>query len=76
MKINKKKMILSIIQKNLGIKKIQNLNLSLGSIPEWDSMKHIVIFLNLKKKFSKINVKNASKIKSVKDWINLINRLY
>lgn len=72
----KKKIIINIIKKNLKLKNINDLNLSVGSIPDWDSMMHIKIFFDLKKKFSKLNVNNAAKVRSVKDWIDLIDRIY
>ena len=50
--------------------------MSVGSIPDWDSMMHVKIFFDLKKKFSKLNVNNAAKVRSVKDWIDLIERIY
>ena len=72
----KKKIIINIIKKNLKLKNIIDLSLSVGSIPDWDSMMHVKIFFDLKKKFSKLNVNNAAKVRSVKDWIDLIERIY
>ena len=45
----KKKIIINIIKKNLKLKNISDLSLSVGSIPDWDSMMHVKIFFDLKK---------------------------
>lgn len=71
------KKIIFIIAKNLKLKPLNvKKNLSLGDITQWDSLMHLNIFFSLKKKFNKINLENASKVKSVNDWINLINKNY
>jgi acyl carrier protein len=71
------KEVLSIIAKVLKIKKSQLIkNQSLGSIKEWDSLAHLNIFFELKKRYIKIDLNSASTVRSVKDWINLINKKY
>jgi acyl carrier protein len=66
------KIIINIILKTLKIKKKNiKLNTAIGSIPEWDSLAHLNIFMSISKKF-KVDINKASKVKSVKDWINLV----
>ena len=70
---NNDKLIIDIILKTLKIKKKNiKLDTTIGSIPEWDSLAHLNIFMNISKKFKKIDINKASKVRSVKDWINLI----
>lgn len=76
MKNNNKQILLKIIKKNLGLKSIKNYNLGLGSIAEWDSMMHLKIFFDINKIFKKINFKNSSNVKNIKDWLDLINKYY
>lgn len=73
MSIKKDKLVIETILKTLKIKKNKiKLNTAIGSIPEWDSLAHLNIFLNLSKKFKNIDINKASKVKSVIDWINLV----
>ena len=66
------KIIINIILKTLKKKKKNiKLNTAIGSIPEWDSLAHLNIFMSISKKF-KVDINKASKVKSVKDWINLV----
>jgi acyl carrier protein len=69
-----KKFVKTTISKILKIKlnKI-NEKLKLGDVPEWDSLAHIQIFMKLKKKFKKINLESASRVKTINDWIKLAN---
>ena len=70
---NTQKVVIDIILKTLKIKKKDiKLNTAIGSIPEWDSLAHLNIFMNISKKFKNIDISKASKAKSVKDWINLV----
>ena len=70
---NTEKVVIDIILKTLKIKKKDiKLNTAIGSIPEWDSLAHLNIFMNISKKFKKIDINKASKVKTVKDWINLV----
>ena len=73
---NHKKMVIEIIRKNLKLKRITDLNLKVGSIPIWDSMMQVKIFFELKTKFNKINFKNAANVRSIKDWVELVDRIY
>ncbi|RPG96687.1 MAG: hypothetical protein CBD25_001145 [Candidatus Pelagibacter sp. TMED165] len=73
---NHKKMVIEIIRKNLKLKRITDLNLKVGSIPIWDSMMQVKIFFELKTKFNKINIKNAANVRSIKDWVELVDRIY
>ena len=70
------KILLDIIEKNIKLKKIVDYNLAVGQIPQWDSMVHLNIFFSIKKKFKKVDINNASRVRSVKDWIELIENLY
>ena len=69
--------ITKIVAKTLkiDISKI-NKNSSLGSIKEWDSLMHLNIFFALKKKYSKIDLEASSGVRSVKDWIRIIEKKY
>ena len=70
---NTDKIVIDIILKTLKIKKKDiKLSSAIGSIPEWDSLAHLNIFMNLNKKFKKIDMIKASKVKTVRDWINLV----
>tara|TARA_Y100000992_G_C20858938_1_gene301815 strand:- start:129 stop:353 length:225 start_codon:yes stop_codon:yes gene_type:complete len=70
---NTDKVIIDIILKTLKIKKKDiKLNTAIGSIPEWDSLAHLNIYMNISKKFKNIDISEASNAKSVKDWINLV----
>lgn len=67
------KLVINIILKTLKIKKKDlKLDTTIGSIPEWDSLAHLNIFMNISKKFKIIDINKASRVKSVKDWINLV----
>ena len=67
------KLVIDLIFKTLKIKKKDiKLDTAIGSIPEWDSLAHLNIFMRISKKFKKIDINKASKVKSVKDWINLV----
>ena len=46
----KENIVLQIIKKNIKLKKIDNFNLSVGQISQWDSLVHLNIFLEIKKK--------------------------
>ena len=50
-----------------------NLKLKIGDIVEWDSLAHLQIYMELKKKYKKINLNLAANVKSINDWIKLIN---
>ena len=77
MKLSKNnKIILDIIKKNVKLKKIVDYDLSVGHIPQWDSMVHLNIFFELKNKFKKVDINNASKVRSINDWFKLIEQLY
>jgi acyl carrier protein len=68
------KFVKNIISKILKIdKKKISLKLRLGDVVEWDSLAHLQIFMELKKKYKKINLNSAAKVKSINDWIKLIN---
>ena len=69
----KEKIILEIIAKVLKLKKKQIYhNLKIGQVPTWDSLNHINIYFELKKKFKKeVKLDNLTQVKSVKDWIKL-----
>jgi|TARA_B100000780_G_C21124153_1_gene455717 acyl carrier protein len=72
----KENIVLQIIKKNIKLKKIDNFNLSVGQISQWDSLVHLNIFLEIKKKFNKVDINNASNVRSVKDWMELIRNIY
>lgn len=66
-----------IIKRTLKLKTaLINNNLSIGTIPEWDSLAHLNIFLEIKKKYKRLSLKSAANIRSVNDWINLIIKIY
>jgi acyl carrier protein len=69
----KEKIILEVIAKVLKLKKTQiSYNLKIGQVPTWDSLNHIKIYFELKKKFKKeVELENLTQVKSVKDWIKL-----
>lgn len=72
--MDKELKIIEIISKVLKLekKKIKK-SLQIGQVPEWDSLSHINIFLELKKNFKfKTDIGGLAKIKSVNDWINFI----
>ena len=49
-------------------------DLRLGSIPEWDSLAHLNIYFELQKVFKKkMSIQKAANVKSVKDWVKLLN---
>ena len=70
---NNEKIIIEVIAKNLKIKNnLINYRLKIGDLPQWDSMAHINIFFSLNKKFKKkVDFKNLTKVKTIKDWVNL-----
>ena len=69
----KEKIILEVIAKVLKLKKNQiSHNLKIDQVTTWDSLNHIKIYFELKKKFKKeVELENLTKVKSVKDWIKL-----
>ena len=68
------KFVKNTISKILKIdKKKMNLKLKIGDIVEWDSLAHLQIYMELKKKYKKINLNLAANVKSINDWIKLIN---
>lgn len=69
----KEKIILEVIAKVLKLKKTQiSYNLKIDQVPTWDSLNHIKIYFELKKKFKKeVELENLTQVKSVKDWIKL-----
>ena len=71
------KEIIGIIAKTLKVNnsKIKK-NLSIGSIPQWDSLMHLNIFFSLKKKYKKLELDKAAEVRSVNDWIKLIKNEY
>ena len=67
------KLVIDIILKTLKVKKKDiKLDTAIGSMPEWDSLAHLNIFMSISKKFKKIDINKASKVRSVRDWINLV----
>ena len=70
---NNEKIIIEVIAKTLKVKiNLINNKLKIGDLPQWDSVAHINIYLSLKKKLKKrIDFKNLTKVKTIKDWINL-----
>ncbi len=70
---NNEKTIIEVIAKTLKVKNnLINHRLKIGDLPQWDSMAHINIFFSLKKKFKKkVDFKNLTKVKTIKDWIYL-----
>ncbi len=72
--MNKEQKIIEIISKVLKIKKEKiKKTLQINHVPEWDSLSHINIFLELKKNFKfKTDMDRLAKIKSVNDWINFL----
>jgi acyl carrier protein len=72
----KENTVLQIIKKNIKLKKIDNYNLSVGQISQWDSLVHLNIFLEIKKNFNRVDINNASNVRSVNDWIKLIRNIY
>ena len=76
-KRNIKMNVKKIIKRTLKLKTaLINNNLSIGTIPEWDSLAHLNIFLEIKKKYKRLSLKSAANIRSVNDWINLIIKIY
>ena len=71
----KDKEVLNVIGKVMKISKNKiTKDLKLGSIPEWDSLAHLNIYFQLQKVFKKeISMQKAANVKSVKDWIKLLN---
>ena len=69
----KEKIIIDVIAKVLKLKKNQvSYNLKIGQVSTWDSLNHIKIYFELKKKFKKeVKLDNLTQVKSVKDWIKL-----
>ena len=69
----KEKIIIDVIAKVLKLKKKQvSYNLKIGQVSTWDSLNHIKIYFELKKKFKKeVKLDNLTQVKSVKDWIKL-----
>tara|TARA_B110000259_G_C13707131_1_gene278870 strand:+ start:212 stop:448 length:237 start_codon:yes stop_codon:yes gene_type:complete len=72
----RQEIILQIIKKNLKLKKINDYNLSVGQISQWDSLIHLNIFIEIKAKFKKVAINNASNVRSINDWLKLIRNLY
>ena len=72
----KDKEVLNVIGKVMKISKNKiTKDLKLGSIPEWDSLAHLNIYFQLQKVFKKkISMQKAANVKSVKDWIKLLNK--
>ena len=71
----KDKEVLNVIGKVMKISKNKiTKDLKLGTIPEWDSLAHLNIYFQLQKVFKKkISMQKAANVKSVKDWIKLLN---
>ena len=67
--------VLKVVGKVMKISKNKlSKDLKLGSIPEWDSLAHLNIYFELHKVFKKkISMQKAANVKSVKDWIKLLN---
>ena len=67
--------VVRVISKVMKISKNEiNMDLKLGSIPEWDSLAHLNIYFELQKVFKKkLSMQKAANVKSVKDWIKLLN---
>tara|TARA_A100001011_G_scaffold398515_2_gene503229 strand:- start:11081 stop:11323 length:243 start_codon:yes stop_codon:yes gene_type:complete len=67
--------VLKVVGKVMKISKNKlSKDLKLGSIPEWDSLAHLNIYFELQKVFKKkISMQKAANVKSVKDWIKLLN---
>lgn len=74
-KLIKDKEVLNVMAKVMKISKNKiTKDLKLGSIPEWDSLAHLNIYFQLQKVFKKkISMQKAANVKSVKDWIKLLN---
>ena len=70
---NNEKIIIDVIAKTLKVKiNLINKKLKIGDLPQWDSLAHINIYFAVKKKFKKdIDFKNLTKVKTIKDWVNL-----
>ena len=71
-----KKIIVSTIAKIIKRKPSDiKLNLALGEDKNWDSLEHITIYIELKKKL-KYNgkLKNLGKVKTVNDWIKFFSK--
>ena len=74
-KLIKDEEVLKVISKVMKIsKKKITKDLRLGSIPEWDSLAHLNIYFELQKVFKKKkSIQKAANVKSVKDWVKLLN---
>tara|TARA_B100001123_G_scaffold413243_1_gene511422 strand:+ start:124 stop:366 length:243 start_codon:yes stop_codon:yes gene_type:complete len=74
-KLIKDEEVLKVISKVMKIsKKKITKDLRLGSIPEWDSLAHLNIYFELQKVFKKkMSIQKAANVKSVKDWVKLLN---
>ena len=71
-----KKIIVNTIAKVIKKKPSEiKLNLGLGKDKNWDSLAHITIYIELKKKL-KYNgkLKNLGKVKTVNDWIKFFSK--
>lgn len=67
----RKKIIINTIANIINVKpKNIKLNFGIGKTSGWDSLSHIRIYLELKKKLKyNGNINNLVRIKTVKDWI-------
>tara|TARA_B100000287_G_C20542276_1_gene745152 strand:- start:98 stop:322 length:225 start_codon:yes stop_codon:yes gene_type:complete len=71
-----KKIIVNTIAKVIKKKPGEiKLNLGLGKDKNWDSLAHITIYIELKKKLKyNGNLKDLGKIKTVNDWIKFFSK--
>ncbi len=71
-----KKIIVNTIAKVIKKKPVEiKLNLGLGKDKNWDSLAHITIYIELKKKLKyNGNLKDLGKIKTVNDWIKFFSK--
>ena len=73
----RKKIIINTIASIIKVKpKNIKLNFGIGKTSGQDSLSHIRIYLELKKKLKYAgNVNDLSKIKTIKDWINFFSKV-
>jgi acyl carrier protein len=68
----KEESLLKTFNKLLG-SSFQSLDLERASIPEWDSMKHAELIIQLQKEFKiKFKINDVLEISNLKDFLSLI----
>lgn len=69
-----KQKVLSIIAQVLGVSTEEvDLDLGIGDLPEWDSLRHVVIIDTLEKEFGiKFDQADLMEVEDVSDLISLI----